>query len=62
MYSDLDTVTLATTHYLDNVVARAGSFVSNAQLLFRRGHPFLLQLMEEADQRFTGQGWNSVGG
>ena len=61
LYSDLDTVTIASTVYLDNVVAWAGSFVSNAQLLFRRGHPFLLRLMEEADERFTGQGWNSVG-
>ena len=61
LYSDLDTVTLATTHYLDNVVARAGSFVSNAALVFRRGQPFLLRLMEEADRRFSGQGWNSVG-
>ena len=61
MYSDLDTVTLAKTDYLENSVASAGSFVSNAHLIFAPHHPFLLELMKEANSRFNGQGWNSVG-
>ena len=61
-YSDLDTVTLANTDYLEeNIVGSAGSFVSNAHLIFTPHHPFLLELMKEANSRFNGQGWNSVG-
>ena len=61
-YSDLDTVTLANTDYLEeNIVSSAGSFVSNAHLIFTSHHPFLLELMKEANSRFNGQGWNSVG-
>ena len=48
-YSDLDTVTLANTDYLEeNIVSSAGSFVSNAHLIFTPHHPFLLELMKEA--------------
>ena len=54
-------MTLAKTDYLENSVASAGSFVSNAHLIFAPHHPFLLELMKEANSRFDGQGWNSVG-
>lgn len=60
-YSDLDTVTLISSNYLENVVAWAGDFISNANLIFKPGHPFLWKLMKEANQRFNGKGWNSVG-
>ena len=60
-YSDLDTVTMRNTQYLENVLSVAGDFISNANLFFSPSHPFLLELMKEADKKFTGKGWNSLG-
>ena len=60
-YSDLDTVTLLSSNYLENVVAWAGDFISNANLIFKPGHPGLWKLMKEVNQRFNGKGWNSIG-
>ena len=60
-YSDLDTVTMRNTQYLENVLSVAGDFISNANLFFSPSHPFLLELMKEADKKFTGSGWNSLG-
>ena len=60
-YSDLDTVTVAPSGHLDNVVGVSGDWVSNANMIFSPQHPLILQLMEAADKRFTGKGWNSIG-
>ena len=60
-YSDLDTVTVSPTGHLENVVGVSGDWVSNANMIFSPQHPLILQLMEAADKRFTGKGWNSIG-
>ena len=42
-------------------VALAGDFVANGNMIFDSGHPFLYKLMTQAEKKFTGQGWNSLG-
>ena len=60
-YSDLDTVTIASTSHLATTVAMSGDFVSNGNLVFPARHRFLRHLMVQAQNRFTGKGWNSLG-
>ena len=42
-------------------VALAGDFVANGNMIFDSGHPFLYKLMAQAEKKFTGHGWNSLG-
>ena len=60
-YSDLDTVSLLKTNYLENIVSVSGDFISNANMIFAPHHPFVLALMRAANKKFTGRGWNSLG-
>jgi len=54
-------VAVAPTSHLENVVGVSGDWVSNANMIFSPQHPLIHQLMEAADKRFTGKGWNSIG-
>ena len=60
-YTDTDTITVARTDHLDNVVASSGAFVANGNLIFSPANGFLEQMMIRAEQKFTGKGWNSLG-
>ena len=57
----MDTITVAASEHLENVVASSGDFVANGNLIFSAGNGFLKLLLERADERYTGQGWNSLG-
>ena len=52
---------MANSDQLENVVASSGDFVANGNLLFSPGNGFLEHLIVRAEERFTGQGWNSLG-
>ena len=60
-YSDMDTITVAATDHLENVVASSGDFVANGNLMFNPHNGFLHKLMIQAEKRFTSVGWNSLG-
>ena len=60
-YSDMDTITVAPTDALENVVASSGDFVANGNLIFDPGNGFLEKLLIRAEEKYTGQGWNSLG-
>ena len=60
-YSDLDTVSLLNTNYLENVVALAGDFISNANMIFTPENNLVWKMMTAANERFDGKGWNSIG-
>ena len=54
-------MTLLNTNYLENVVALAGDFLSNANLIFAKNNPLLVEIMKTVNATFTGRGWNSIG-
>ena len=53
---------MAASDHLENVVASSGDFVANGNLIFSAGNGFLKLLLARAEERYTGQGWNSLGG
>ena len=57
----MDTITVAPSDHLENVVASSGDFVANGNLIFSPGNGFLRLLLARAEERYTGQGWNSLG-
>ena len=57
----MDTITVAASDKLENVVASSGDFVANGNLIFSAGNGFLKLLLSRAEERYTGQGWNSLG-
>ena len=60
-YSDMDTITVAKSDHLENVVASSGDFVANGNLIFSARNGFLRRLMIQAEKKYTGVGWNSLG-
>ena len=52
---------MAASDHLENVVASSGDFVANGNLIFSAGNGFLKLLLARAEERYTGQGWNSLG-
>ena len=60
-YTEMDTITVAASDKLENVVASSGDFVANGNLIFSAGNGFLKLLLSRAEERYTGQGWNSLG-
>ena len=57
----MDTITVANTDYLENVVASSGDFVANGNLMFKAKNGFLHRMMIQAEKKFTSVGWNSLG-
>ena len=57
----MDTITVASTNHLENVVAASGDFIGNGNLVFNAKNGFLHQLMVEANKKYNSQGWNSLG-
>ena len=57
----MDTITVAKTDHLENVVASSGDFVANGNLMFNAKNGFLHKLMIQAEKKFTSVGWNSLG-
>lgn len=57
----MDTITVASTNHLENVVASSGDFIGNGNLIFNAKNGFLHQLMVEANRKYNSQGWNSLG-
>ena len=55
-YSDMDTITVAASDHLENVVASSGDFVANGNLIFSAGNGFPDLLLARAEERYTGQG------
>ena len=57
----MDTITVAKSDHLENVVASSGDFVANGNLIFNNRNGFLRRLMIQAEKIYTGVGWNSLG-
>ena len=57
----MDTITVAKSDSLENVVASSGDFVANGNLIFNAHNGFLHNLMMRAEKKFTSLGWNSLG-
>ena len=58
----MDTITVAKTDHLENVVASSGNFfVANGNLMFNAKNEFLHKLMIQAEKKFSSLGWNSLG-
>ena len=57
----MDTITVAKTDHLENVVASSGDFVANGNLMFNANNGFLHKLMIQAEKKFNSLGWNSLG-
>ena len=57
----MDTITVASTNHLENVVASSGDFIGNGNLVFNANNGFLHQLMVEAERKYNSQEWNSLG-
>ena len=60
-YTDLDTITFRPAPRLVNTLGRSGAFVGNGNLVLGPGGGFLAAVMRQADRKFTGKGWNSLG-
>ena len=57
----MDTITVASTEKLENVVASSGDFVANGNLIFSAKNGFLQKLLVRAEEKYNGEGWNSLG-